>query len=202
MYLGEAHNLLERLGLGLQIAALQTDESVWQGVVLVLMRDVLLNNLHEVGQGHHGTAHHEVVLCLLLLARQLLSHNVLQSDGLCHLVHHADLLARAVDHLKLALRKHYCQGNAGEASARAKVENARAVAELNLVGYGKRVQHMVLIEVVHVLTRDHVNLAVPVLVQLLELGKLRALRVGQIGEIFQYQFHIFIYNIVYNKVQS
>ena len=189
MNLGEAHDVLERLCLSLQVAALKADESVRQRVVLVLAVHVLLYYLHEVGQRHHGATHHEVVLRLLFFARKLFSHHVLQSDSLRHLVHHANLLARAVDELELAIGEHNGERNAREAAARAEVEHLSAFAEANLMSDGERVEHVMLVEVVHILARDDVNLAVPVLVESLQCSELLALSVAQIREVFQYQFH-------------
>ena len=75
------------LQLGLQIATLQADNAIGQGILL-LLRDVLTHQFYQVGEGHHGTAHNKVVLILLILATQMGGLAVLQANGIAPLLCH------------------------------------------------------------------------------------------------------------------
>ena len=107
--------------------------------------------LVKVGQGHHGARYDKVKLFLLFLAASLLCRYVLQPDGRRHLVAYAYLLGCAVYEFELTLRKHDGQRYAREASSAAEVHNPGALAEVDGLGNGKRVQHVVFVQVVYVL---------------------------------------------------
>ena len=109
--------------------------------------------------------------------------NIGQSDGLGHLVDYIDLLPSAVDEAELAFGEEDGQGNAGEAAASAEVENAGAWTEMNELGDSERVQHMMLVEIVNVLARNHVDFAVPVAVKSVEGVNLFLLHGREVGEI-------------------
>ena len=168
---GELHNLVEWSCLRLQVATFQADDAIGQGVALRL-GDVLADNLHEVGQGHDGAAHHEVVAAFLVLTAQVLGVAVLEADGLADFLGDADLLARAVDEFELAFGVEDGEGDARETAASAEVENLGARAESADLGDGQRVEHMVLVDVVDVFAGDDVDLGVPVAVECVEGLKL------------------------------
>ena len=60
-------DVLEGARLGLQVATFETKNTIWQGVLL-LLGDILLYNLHEVGQRHNRTADHKVVEALFVFS--------------------------------------------------------------------------------------------------------------------------------------
>src|SRR3712207_4921861 len=99
------YNLLKGLKFVVELAALKADEAVGSGVML-RGGEVLTHNLHQVGQWHDGSAHHEVELSTFLFASQMLGLYVLQAYGLGHFSGHPYLLARAIDELKLAFGEH------------------------------------------------------------------------------------------------
>ena len=124
----------------------------------------LLYYLDQVGQGHYGTAYDEVVLALLFFSPQVLGVAILQTDGAAHLLRHAYLLARTVDELELCLGEQDGKGDAGEPSAGAEVENPRAWPEVDALCYRQGVEHVMLIQIVDVLSGYYVDLRVPVAV--------------------------------------
>ena len=133
---GSLNDIPKRLGFCLQIATLQTEDAIRQGIshsvgfgAAVLANDVFTYNLHEVGKGHDGATYNEVEQSLFILTPQMLWMAVDEADGLTDFLCHADLLARAVDELELAVGEENGQGNAGEAAAGAEVEDAGARAE-------------------------------------------------------------------------
>ena len=176
------------LELFLQVAAFQTDQAVWQGV-LTLLLEILLDNLHQVGQLHHGTAHHEIILSLLVLATQMFSHEILQPDGRSHLVADTDLLAGSVDELELALREEDGERDARESATATEVEDFCAWAEIDGLGNGHGVKHVVLVEVVDVFAADDIDFVVPVAIQLVDGCDLLLLLIGEMSEIFLYDVH-------------
>ena len=119
---GDFRNLIILLEFLLQIAALETEQTIRQGILTSLL-EVLLDDLHQVGQLHYGTAHHEVVLAFLVLTAQVFSHQVLESDSASHLIAHLNLLAGAVDELELALREEDGERDARKTTAASEVEN-------------------------------------------------------------------------------
>ena len=181
---GEFDDVVEGVGLGLQVAALEADDAVGEGVALGL-GDVLADDLHEVGQGHDGAADHEVVAAFLVLAAQVFGLAVAESDGLTDLLGDADLFARAVDKFETAVGEEDGQGDAGEAAACAEVEDLGAGTEADDLGDGQRVEHVVEVEAVDVLAGDDVDLGVPVAVEVVEGLKLPLLLLCEVGEVFQ-----------------
>ena len=110
---------------------------------------------------------------------------VLQSDGIRHLLCHTNLFARAVDEFEVTLRKHNSQGNTRKTATSTKVENLRTRTEVNHLGNSQRVKHVVLVEVVDILARNHVDLRVPVTIKGVEGVKLSLLLLAQLWKIFQ-----------------
>lgn len=180
---GGLDNLLIRLYLSLQITAFQAENAVGQGVLLTL-GDILLNDLHQVGQGHDGTTDHKVVETFLILTTQVGGLTVFQSDGIAHLLGHTDLLARTIDQLELTIGEENGQRNAGKSSAGAEVENLSAGTETDDLGNRHRVEHMVFVEVVDILAGDDVNLLVPIAIEGVKGLNLLTLLRRQVGEIF------------------
>ena len=181
--LGGLDNLLERLYLSLQITAFQTEDAVRQSILLML-GDVFPHDLREVGQGHDGTADHKVVETFFVLTAQMCRMAVLQSDGIAHLLGHADFLARTVDELELTVGKENGQGDTGEATACTEVENLAAGTETDYLGNCHRVKHMVLVKMVDVLAGDDVDLLVPVTIEGFEVVYLLTLPGCKVGEVF------------------
>ena len=115
----------------------------------------------------------------------MFGHHVLQADGILHGIHHRDFLARPVDEVELGLRKHNRQGDAGEAASGAEVHDLHAGQQFEVFGDGQGMQHMVLIEVLHVLARDDIDFGVPIQIQVFQLVILFLLLVGQLGEVLE-----------------
>ena len=184
---GGLDNLIEGPEFGLKVTALETDDAVGQGIMLRL-GNVLTDNLGEIGQGHHGTAHYEVILVFLFLTAQVDGLTVLEADGLADFLRHADLLTRTVDEFELALGEEDGQGDARKTTARAEVEDAGAWSEVDNLSDCQGVEHVVLVKLVDVLTRDDVDFRVPVAVEGVELFELSALRVCQFREITEDEF--------------
>ena len=129
----DVNNATEGVGLSLHIASFQTDDSVGQGVVLVL-GDILAHNLHQVGQGHDSTTDDEIISAFLVLATEMFRVTVLQSDGITYLLCHTDFLSCSVNQLELTFGEENGQGNAGESATCPEVEDAGAWCELNHLG--------------------------------------------------------------------
>ena len=111
---GSLNDIPKGLGFCLHIATLQTENAVGQGIshsvgfgATLLANDVFTYNLHKVGQGHDGTTDNEVEQSLFILTPQMLWMAVDEADGLTDFLCHADLLARAVDELELAVGEEY-----------------------------------------------------------------------------------------------
>ena len=173
----------EGVYLCLQVAAFEAEDAVGQGILL-LLGDVLPDNPDEIGQRHDGTAHHKVVVALLVFTTQVRRLTVLQSDGITDFLSDTDLLARAVDELELAFGEENGQRNAREPAASAEIENRGARTEIDDLGDGHRVKHVVLIEVVDVLAGDDIDLVVPVTVEGIECFYLAQLLWRQVGKVF------------------
>lgn len=65
----------------------------------------------------------------------------------------------------------------------------QAIGQWEELGDGKRMQDMMLIEVVDVLAADDIDLGIPVAIKGIECLQLLALCLGEIGEIFEYLYH-------------
>ena len=106
-----------------------------------------------------------------------------QSDASGHLGGYPDFLADAVDQPKMTFGKHDGQGYAGKASARSDVENAGAGLEVDVLGDGQRMEHMMEIQVVDVLAGDDIDLRVPIAIKRVEGFKLLPLAGSECREI-------------------
>ena len=77
------------------------------------------------------------------------------------------------------LRVHYGQGDAWEASTCTQVHDAGSIAKVYNLSYTQRVEYMMLVEVVNVLSRDDIYLAVPVVIELVHHAVLLHLLGGE-----------------------
>ena len=125
---------------------------------------------------------------MLVFAAQVFGMAVVESDGLTHLLGHAYLLARAVDESEFAVGEEDGQGDTWEAAAGAEIEDAGAWAEVDTLGDGHRVEHVVLVELVDVLAGYNVNLLVPLPIERVECLDLLSLGVAETGEVSEYGF--------------
>ena len=91
--------------------------------------------------------------------------------------------------MKVYLREHDGQGYTREASACAEVHDARARLEVDYLGNSQRVQDMMLVEIVYVLTGNHVDFGIPIPIEGIECGKALALLIRYVWEVFVDEFH-------------
>ena len=112
---------------------------------MLLFSDILLRNLNKVGQGHNGTTNHKIIKPFFVLCPEMGRMAVGQSYGIGHLLCYPYLLACAIDEFEFCLWKHDGQWNSGKAATRTEIQDARAGTERYGLGYGQRVQHMMLI---------------------------------------------------------
>ena len=96
---------------------------------------------------------------------------------------YTDFLACTVDELELAFREENREGHTWESATCTEVENAGTWAEVDNLGYGQRVEHMMLVELVDILARNDINLSVPVAIEFAKCGKLLQLYIVKIREI-------------------
>lgn len=194
----ENRRLLHRSEFALQVASLEAEQSVGQRVLL-LAPDVLSNQFQQVGQGHDGPAHHEIVLGLELLYTAVLEGDVLQPDGFGHTLGYLDFLAHPVDQVETTLGKENGQRNTRESAAGTHVEYRGAVSKVDGLGDTQRVEYVVQIEVVYIFARDYVNLRIPVGIQGAQSLELALLGRGQIGEIGLDILHEILFNQSSNR---
>ena len=86
--------------------------------------------------------------------------------------------------VKRAVGEEDGQGHAGEAAAGAHVEHLAHRGKRHGFGDSQRVEHMMLVEMIHVFARDDVDMRIPFLVQRQQSGKLLTLPLCQFREIF------------------
>ena len=122
-------------------------------------------------------------LLLDLFGATPLGGDILQFKGLDDLFANTNLLADGIDEVELRFWKHDGKGNAWEAAACAEVHDTGVRLEADEFGYSKGVQDVVLVEVVDVLARDDVYLAVPVVIERIEGSELLLLPLGKGREI-------------------
>ena len=163
--------------------------------------DVLADDFEQVGQWHHGAAHHIVKLLLFLLGTTMAEGDILQADGRSNLCGHAYLLADAVHQVELHFGEEDGEWDTGESAACTEVHDGSARCKLGVLGDAQRVQHVVLVQVGDVLARDDVNLRVPIQVEVVQGRKLAVLLLAQIREVFGYDVHNVFFNFVSNNVR-
>ena len=143
-----------------EVAAFQVEDAA--GFDVASDSEFVAGKVGDFGQGHDRSASDDVELVFHLLGTFVFSHHVIQPYGVFHGVHHGDFLAGAVNEVELGLGKHDGQGDAGKPSASAEIHDFHAWKQLEILRYGEGVKHMMLIKVVHVLSGDDIDLAIPV----------------------------------------
>lgn len=122
--------------LSLQVSAFEGYQAVGEGVHLP-RGDVLAAEPHEVGEGHHGPAHHELHLLLALGYVAVPEAHVVKPGLGGYLRGHAQLLGHTVHKVEMHLREHHGQRQAREAAAAAEIEHPASVGEFDELGYGQ-----------------------------------------------------------------
>ena len=158
--------------------------------MIVSVGYLALHPPHKLAEIGDSTRNNEVEIPLYLLGTNLLGGDVLQLQLLSHGLHHLDFLADRINQIEVCIGKHNCQRNAGEAASRAEVHNISHRLELQHLGHGQRMQHVMFHKVVHILAAYDVDFGVPVAIQLGQRRELLLLPLGQIGKVFQYKVHI------------
>ncbi len=82
-----------------------------------------------------------------------------------HGLHHLDFLGDGIHKRKLGLRKEYRQRNARKPAPRAYIHHPAPRQEPHAPPDGQTVQHMVGVEIVHILARNHIDFGVPLSVE-------------------------------------
>lgn len=181
----------------LKVAPLEHDHSV--GIpVFTTGRDVFLHQGYHLVETHHGAAHHEIVALAALADVAMLEGDVGKADLRGYVLGHAYLLAYAVDEVEVAFGPQYGQGYAGKAAAGAHVEKRGAGNRVEELRDAERVEHVVLVEVVDILSRDDVDLLVPFGIEPPERLHLRLLARSQ-GKVF---FDRFYAHVIYNILRG
>ncbi len=178
-----------RHNLVFEFSALEAYKAIGHGVVLP-GGYVLAYEPDKVLQRHDGAGHDKVEVFADDLGACPLGGDVGQAYGMYDFVTDAYLLAYAVDEVKMYVGVHDGKWYTGKPAAASEVHDAAARHEANEPGYGKRVQDMVLVEVVDILAGDDVDPGVPVTIECVQLTKLCNLQWREAGEIFLYLLHV------------
>ena len=145
-----------------------------QGVVLRL-GDFFLHPGDEFAQRGDGAGDHKIVFAVQLLSADLHSLGIGESDAIDDIGDHLDFLANGVDEGKAGVGEEDGERDPRETAAGAHIENLAHGGEGHHLGDGQGVEHVVLIEVLHILAGDDVDLSVPLLIKRQQSGKLLAL---------------------------
>ena len=110
---------------------------------------------------------------------------IVQPDGVDDFLHDFDFLARAIDEGELHIGVENSEGDARQSATGSQVQDFGARPELHYLRYRQRVQDMVWVQLVDVLTGNDVDLIVPLPVQGAELFKLSDLLLRQLGKVLK-----------------
>ena len=119
--------------------------------------------------------------------------HVLQADSRRNLGGHTHLLTDAVHQMEFHFREQNGERDTRETSSCTQVHDRCTRCELGILGDAQRMEHMVFVQVGDVLAGNHVNLRVPIQIEVVQGRKLAVLFLGQIREIFGYNVHILTY---------
>ena len=191
--------------LVLEFATFECYEPVGK-CILGFLRDVRATYLDKVGQWHHGTRDDEVetgglkhriwrnrlgMLLFLgirdvanLFSASVLSGDICKTEGLHDLVAYANLLTNRIDKMEMNVGEHNRQRNAREATACAEVHDPCVWTEIDNLCYAKRMEDVVLIEVVNILAGDDVNLGIPIVIERIEGYESFTLLGCEVWEVF------------------
>lgn len=178
---------IEGLEFFVEVTPFEADETIGDGIVMA-RRDVFLHQTEEVGSVHDSTADNEVVEAVFVHYVAVGRLNICESERLSHLVDHLDFLANRVDEVELALGEEDGEGNAGEATTRANIEDGSLGLERYVLRNAEGVEHVVLVERGHIPAGDDIDFGIPVVVEPLQLGELLDLQRGEVGEVFENLF--------------
>jgi len=153
--------VLERGQLGGQITALKADNPVGECISL-FGGDVFPHDLLQIGQRHDGATHYKVEFPLLVFHTRMDEVHVFQADGLRNLPGYLYLLPDAVQQQKADLREKHGQRHTGKPAAGSYVDDGRTGLKTDEPGNGKRMQNVVEVKIIDILTGNDVYPGVPV----------------------------------------
>lgn len=177
-------------GLVGKVAALEHNQARRKRIVLAwLSGDILSHYRDKAAQGHHCPAYNIVKPVAALSAVAVHEGDIVESDGLGHGRGHLDFFADTVYEMEAASGPQDGERYAGETAPGAEVEDCRAVGGRYKLAYRQRVEDMVDVEIVYILARDDIYLAVPVGIERAEGGQLLSLARRYKWEGFDYFVH-------------
>ena len=100
----------------------------------------------------------------------------------------SDFLADAIHQSEFYLWEHDGQWNSGKPATGADIDEMLAWYKLARLSQCHRMKHMVNVEHVHVFARNHIDARVVIGVKRTQLCELYFLFLGEIGEVFKYDF--------------
>ena len=137
----------------------------------------------------NSTRNNKIILPLNLLSPHLSTPDILQTHPLRNIGNHLHLLPNRINQRKPALRKHNRQRHPGKTSTRTHIQHLRHRLKPDNLRYRQRVQHMMLVEINHIPTRNHINPRIPLLIQRPQRRQLLPLPPSQLRKISDNPIH-------------
>lgn len=168
----------------LKLATLEADKPVRERILLIFTPDELPADLGQFAQLHYCTADYEVEFLTYAFCPTVHSAHIVKPQCFSYGRSHFHLFADAVHQQERDLREQNRQWNTGETSTRTQIQYTCAGFEVQHASYPQRMQHMVQIQIVYILSGNDIDEGIPMCVQPSHLLELFALPFGQVGEVF------------------
>ena len=119
----------------------------------------------EFFQACYCTTDDEVIFSFNLFGTNLLTLYIFQANTLCYTIYYSDFFTNRIHQVKFRLRKKDRQWNSWKAATCAYVQNFCSRIELHYLRDAKRMQYMIHIKVLNVLSRHHIDLIIPIAIE-------------------------------------
>ena len=134
----------------------------------------------------YSTADDEVELAGVLFSPNLSGCYVGQTEFRCNLCYYCDFFSDGINQVELGLWKQDGKGNTRKSPSGTYIKDFTFRQKTAHLGDAKRVQDVIRVQVIHILSGNHVDSFVPLLVKRPKLREQCALHLGEIQEILFY----------------
>src|SRR5690349_18031397 len=150
----------------------------------------------------HRTTHNKIVFTFDLLSAYLFTPNVFQTESRGHIIHDGNFFTNGIHEMKLCFGKKYRQRNAGKASAGTYIKNFCSGLKRSNLCYAERVKDVIDIQVIDILAGNHIDLVIPLFVELEKFPELNLLSFRKVRKVMKYQLRVIQSNLkskIYNR---
>ena len=145
---------------------------------------------YKIGQRTYSPARDKIKCPVHLFRPDLFSFNIFQTQAVYYLVDHLNFFSDGIDKVETCSRKHNCQRNTRKSATGTGIHYFGKIFELNNFGNRQRMQNMMEVKIIKVLSGDDIDPLIPVGVNFFQFYKLVFLLLVDFREIVENYFAV------------